>query len=174
MTGLSLYDTVVPTLIKGLTSFDHVLTKAEEYAKEKNQDVNEFTEARLVQDQLPLAFQVQNASKAVQVAVGRLTGIEPVFFENDEKTFDDLHKRIQKTLEELKNVDQVAVNSRAGELVDLFIPWAGTTQQVPVEQAVLTHNFPNFYFHLTTGYSILRAKGVPLGKKDFLGSFLGF
>ncbi|KAF7551264.1 hypothetical protein G7Z17_g5118 [Cylindrodendrum hubeiense] len=174
MAGLPLYDAVVPTLIKGLTTFDHVLTKAEEYAKENNKDVNEFTQARLVEDQLPFAFQVQNASKAAQVAIGRLTGTEPAFFENTEKTFEDLHKRIQKTLEELKAVDPAVVNSRAGEQVDLLIPWAGTTQKVPVGQAVLTHNFPNFYFHLTTGYSILRAKGVPLGKRDFLESFLGF
>lgn len=55
-----------------------------------------------------------------------------------------------------------------------MVPWAGTTHKVTVEQAVLTHNYPNFYFHLTTGYSILRAKGVPLGKRDFLESFLGF
>ncbi|KAH7133159.1 hypothetical protein B0J13DRAFT_587516 [Dactylonectria estremocensis] len=174
MTGLPLYDAVVPTLIRGLQSFDHVLTRAEEYAKEKGQDVNEFTQARLVEDQLPFAFQVQNASKAAQVAAGRLTGTEPTFFENNEKTFEDLRKRIQKTLDELKALDPAAINARAGEQVDLLIPWAGTTQKVPVEQAVLTHNFPNFYFHLTTGYSILRAKGVPLGKRDFLESFLGY
>lgn len=119
MAGLSLYDTVVPTLVKGLTSFDHVLTQAEKFAKEKGQDADSFVQARLVEDQLPLAFQVQNATKAVQVAIGRLTGAEPAFFENNEKTIADLHKRIQKTLDELKAVDAAAVNARAGTEVDL-------------------------------------------------------
>ncbi|KPM43436.1 hypothetical protein AK830_g3121 [Neonectria ditissima] len=174
MAGLQLYDTIVPTLLKGLASLDHVLAKAEEYAKGKNQDVNAFVSARLIEDQLPLSFQVQNASKAAQVAVGRLTGTEPTFFESNEKTVDDLRKRVQKTIDSLKAIDAKTVNARAGVKVDLLVPWSGETHQVSVEQAVLTHNFPNFYFHLTTAYSILRAKGVPLGKRDFIASFLGF
>ncbi|KAK7420581.1 hypothetical protein QQZ08_010340 [Neonectria magnoliae] len=174
MASLQLYDTIVPTLIKGLTTFDHVLSKAEEYAKEKNQDVNAFASARLIEDQLPLSFQVQNATKAVQVAIGRLTGTEPTFFENNEKTVDDLRKRIKKTLDEVNAIDAAAVNARAGVKIELLVPWSGEKHQVSVEQAVLTHNYPNFYFHLTTAYSILRAKGVPLGKRDFIASFLGF
>ncbi|CAH0019353.1 unnamed protein product [Clonostachys rhizophaga] len=161
MASLTLYDTIVPVLIRGLNTFDHVLTQAEKYAKEKNEDVNTYVQDRLVEDQLPLGFQVQNTSKAVQVAIGRLTGTEPAFFENNEKTIDDLHNRIKKTLDQLKALDVAQVNARAG-------------QEVTVQQAVLTHNFPNFFFHITTAYSILRAKGVPLGKRDFIAEFLGF
>ncbi|CAI6087270.1 unnamed protein product [Clonostachys chloroleuca] len=174
MASLTLYDTVVPVLIRGLNTLDHVLTQAEKYAKEKNEDVNTYVQDRLVEDQLPLGFQVQNTSKAVQVAIGRLTGTEPAFFENNEKTIDDLHNRIKKTLDQLKALDAAQVNSRAGQEVDLVVPWTGFSHKVTVQQAVLTHNFPNFFFHITTAYSILRAKGVPLGKRDFIAEFLGF
>lgn len=117
--SLSLYDTLVPTLLKGLASFDHVLAQAEKFAQEKGQDAETFVQARLIEDQLPLSFQVQNASKAVQVAIGRLTGVEPAFFENTEKTIADLHARIQKTVEALKAVDAATVNARAGTEIDL-------------------------------------------------------
>lgn len=115
----SLYDTFVPTLIRGLGTFEHILNQAEVYAKEKGEDVNSYVEARLIPDQLPLAFQVQNATKAAQVAIGRLTGTEPALFENNEKTIADLKVRIQKTLEQLKAIDAATVNPRAGQQVDL-------------------------------------------------------
>lgn len=120
MAGTSLYDLIIPTFINGLRTLDHVLTKAEEFAKEKGLDANQvFPEARLIEDQLPLTFQVQNASKAVQVNIGRLTGVEPELFENNEKTIEDLHKRIEKTLDLLKKVKPEDVNSREDALVDV-------------------------------------------------------
>ncbi|EEU37117.1 uncharacterized protein NECHADRAFT_52059 [Fusarium vanettenii 77-13-4] len=171
MAGTSLYDLIIPTFIKGLTTYDHVLAKAQEYAKEKGINVDEFLEARLVEDQLPLSFQVQNTSKVVQITVGRLTGVEPTLLENTEKTVAELRTRVQKTLELVKAVKPEDVNSREEALIDL--PWAGKTHQVTVKHAVLNHGQTNFFFHLVTGYSILRAKGVPVGKADYLSNFLG-
>ncbi|KAF7563565.1 hypothetical protein G7046_g586 [Stylonectria norvegica] len=172
MSGTSLYDLIVPTFTQGLETFDRILTKAEEYAKEKGLDADkEFPQARLVADQLPLAFQVQNATKAVQASIGRLTGVEPTFFENNEKTIEDLHKRIQKTLEELKAVKPEDVNSR--EEVETEIQAGGKARTYTVKAAILRHGQTNFFFHLVTAYSILRAKGVPIGKGDYLKDFLG-
>ncbi|KAF5700371.1 hypothetical protein FGLOB1_10835 [Fusarium globosum] len=125
----SLYDLIIPTFIKGLQTFDHVLTKAEQYAKEKGLNADEvFPQARLVDDQLPLVFQVQTATKAVQTTIGRLTGVEPTFFEDNEKTIADLHARIQKALEAVKSVKPEDVNSREDVQVELhwLVHLAGT------------------------------------------------
>ncbi|KAF9768351.1 hypothetical protein IL306_014368 [Fusarium sp. DS 682] len=167
----SLYDLIIPTFIKGLQTFDHVLTKAEEYAKEKGLNADEvFPQAKLVDDQLPLVFQVQNTTKVLQITVGRLTGVEPTFFENNEKTIADLHARLQKALELVKSIKPEDVNSREDATVEH--PWGGKTLQLTVKEAALFHGQTNFFFHIVTGYSILRAKGVPVGKADYLGNFL--
>ncbi|KAM0439270.1 hypothetical protein ACHAQK_006376 [Fusarium lateritium] len=167
----SLYDAIIPGFQQGLQTFEHILNKAEEYAK--NQGINaddSFPQAKLIDDQLPLTFQVQNATKIVQVTIGRLTGVEPAPFENNEKTIADLHARIQKTIELVKSVKPEDVNSR--EDTNIELPRSDKTLHFTVKEVALRHGQPNFYFHLVTGYSILRAKGVPLGKNDFLANFL--
>ncbi|PNH39138.1 hypothetical protein VD0004_g7736 [Verticillium dahliae] len=172
MASLPLYDAVVPSVTKGLKTFEHILTKTEEYAKENNLNVDEvFVEARLIEDQKPLVFQVQNISKIVRTAFARLTGKELDPPEDNEKTFAELHKRIQSTLELVQSVDASVANGRAAEPVELAA--GGQKKTLTVQDALLYHSLPNFFFHLVTAYSILRAKGVPLGKFDYLGSFLG-
>jgi uncharacterized protein len=116
----TLYDATIPTFVKGLKAFQHILTKAEEFAEEKGLEANSiFPEARLIDDQLPFTFQVQNATRTVLVNLGRLTGVEPTPFENKEKTIQELHKRIRDTLDLLAAVDASQVNSRGEKLVDL-------------------------------------------------------
>ncbi|KAF4951559.1 hypothetical protein FGADI_7334 [Fusarium gaditjirri] len=167
----SLYDLIIPTFIKGLQTFDHVLTRAEQYAKENGLNADEvFPQARLIDDQNPLVFQVQTATKIVQTTIGRLTGVEPTLFEDNEKTIADLHARIQKALEVAKSVKPEDVNSR--EDVKVELPRPDKTLHLTVKEATLNHGQTNFFFHIVTGYSILRAKGVPIGKGDYLGSFL--
>ncbi|KAM0322311.1 hypothetical protein ACHAQA_009601 [Verticillium albo-atrum] len=171
MASLSLYDAVVPTLTKGLTTFEHILTKTEEYAKTNNLNVDEvFVEARLIEDQKPLIFQIQNISRIVRVAFARLTGKELEPLEDNEKTIAELHKRLQGALEVLKTVDASVANGRAKESIEAL---GGHKLTVTVQDALLNHSLPNFFFHLNTAYSILRAKGVPLGKADYISSFLG-
>ncbi|KAK7745803.1 hypothetical protein SLS53_002520 [Cytospora paraplurivora] len=173
MSGHATYDFVHPLLIKGLTTYDHVLSKAEEYAKEKGLDVDAtFFEARLIEDQLPLSFQVQNTSKLAQIILGRLTAESVTPFEAEEKTVAGLRKLVQKTLDLLKSAD--AAKAAGKEETEIELPALGGTHKVTVKAAALNHGLPNFFFHLITGYSILRAKGVPVGKADYLSSFLGF
>ncbi|KAJ9144953.1 hypothetical protein NKR23_g5685 [Pleurostoma richardsiae] len=168
MAGFTVYDVVITTFINGLKTFDHILSKAEEYAEEKGLDVNTvFAEARLIQDQNPLTFQVQNATKVVKLSVGRLTGVELEPFSDKEKTIEDLHKRIQDTLQLLKSIKPDDVNPKGDEEIE--VPFG----RVSRKNAVLAHGIPNFFFHLTTAYSILRHKGVPLGKADFITDFIG-
>jgi uncharacterized protein len=120
MASISLYDVVIPTLTKGLVTFDHILTKAEKYANEKGVDANAvFPGARLIEDQHPLTFQVQNATRSIKTTVDRLTGIESEPFENTETTIEDLHKRIHAALKLLKSVEPQVVNARAEETVEV-------------------------------------------------------
>ncbi|KAK2028655.1 hypothetical protein LX32DRAFT_618658 [Colletotrichum zoysiae] len=171
MSSVTVYDAVIPLFIKGLKTFDHLLTKAEEYAKANNVDANTYPEARLVEDQLSLTFQVQNATKTVKMNIASLTGVEFEPFENKEKTIEDLHKRVQEALDLLGKVDAATVNAKADDQVDLLI-FSVKTLKVSAKEAALSHGVPNFFFHLNAGYVILRSKGVPVGKLDYLGGFL--
>lgn len=119
MATVSIYDATIPTFTKGLKTFQHILTKAEEHAKANGVDVNTYAEARIIEDQLPLTFQVQNATKTVKTNIGRLTGVELEPFENKEKTFADLHARIKETLDLLSKVDAATVNAKASSEVEL-------------------------------------------------------
>lgn len=117
---MSLYETVVPLFQSGLQTYDHILAQAEAYAKEKGVDVDAtFFNARLVEDQLPLSFQVQNTTSLVQINVGRLIGEDITPFDKDEKTVADLRKRVQKTLEFLKGVDASKAAGKEESSVDL-------------------------------------------------------
>lgn len=120
MSANATYDFVVPIFIKGLTAYDHILSKAEAYAKEKGVDVDAtFFEARLVDDQLPLHFQVQNTAKLAQINLGRLTGENVTPFEAEEKTVAGLRKVVQKTLELLKSSDAAKASGTEQNTIDL-------------------------------------------------------
>ena len=113
-------DVAVPLFTNGLKTLDHILTKAEEFAKTKNINVDtEFAPARLIADQLPLTFQVQNATKAVKVNLNRLTGITYEPFVDNEKTFQDLHRRIEVTLELLASIRKEEYVGKDDEIVEL-------------------------------------------------------
>lgn len=117
---MSLYDTVVPLFVSGLETYDHILAQAEAYATEKGLDVDEtFFSARLIEDQLPLSFQVQNTTSLAQINLGRLTGQDITPFDKDEKTVADLRKRVQKTLEFLKAADAAKAAGKEEAAIDL-------------------------------------------------------
>lgn len=117
---MSLYETVVPLFVSGLETYDHVLEQAEAFAKDKGLDVDAtFFNARLVDDQLPLSFQVQNTTSLAQINLGRLIGEDITPFEKDEKTVADLRKRVQKTLEFLKGADATKAAGKEGSQIDL-------------------------------------------------------
>lgn len=120
MSIMSVYEIVVPLFISGLETYDHILEQAEVYAKEKSLDVDAtFFEARLVEDQLPLKFQVQNTTSLAQINLGRLIGEDITPFEKDEKTVADLRKRVQKTIEFLKAADASKATGKETSEVDL-------------------------------------------------------
>jgi hypothetical protein len=120
MSGTILDDVVVPTFTNGLKTLDHIITKAEEYAKAKGIDADAvFPGARLIEDQNPFIFQVQNATKTVKVTLGRLTGVDSTPFEDNQVTIADLHKRVQEAIELLSSVEKGAFKAQEAKEVDV-------------------------------------------------------
>jgi uncharacterized protein len=159
----SLYDISAPAFIRGLTSLSHILTVGEQYAKDNKLPESDLTEGRLVADQLPLTFQIQSASNAVRnvlVLVANQSSIPQLA--NDEKSFADLQNRIAETIKWVKSVDAKAFEGAKDRVFERQgKKWTGWD--------FLSQNaIPNFYFHVTTAYAILRAKGVQIGKNDYL------
>jgi len=164
--SFSIYEALVPPVTHMLGSYSGFLTKAENYAKEKGIDPNSYLSARLYDDMLPLTKQVQSATDNAKGAAARLTGTEAPKFEDNEASFDDLRARLRKTISYMREIDPKAFVGAEDRKIELKFPNAefkfiGTDY---LNNWVL----PNIYFHITTGYGILRMKGVPLGKPDFL------
>jgi len=167
--ALSMYEASVPLFARGLDQLVHVLSKGFEHAKSQGIEPGKLVEARLAPDMLNLAGQVQRASDTAKGAIARLAGIEMPSYPDEEKTFDELIGRCAKTRDFVQGVDgQHFKGSGDREIVlkvrDRELRFSG--------QAYLLHYaIPNFYFHVTTAYDVLRNQGVPVGKRDYLGRF---
>ena len=162
----STYECTVGIFTRGLNSLNSWIYKAEELAKTKKFDTDVFVQARLAPDMYPFLKQVQIACDAAKGAAARLVGKQPPKHEDNERTFADLHKRIEKTVEYLKTLKPNEFDGCDDRRVNLPWPegkWMYGGQYIP-QMAI-----PNFYFHLTTAYTILRHNGVDVGKTDFLG-----
>ncbi len=170
-----LYTTTIAPMTRSLENLAVLLDKALAYAATKKTERSDFTEAllndRLVFDQFPFIRQVQIACDNAKAAAARLSGQEPPSMPDTEKTADELKARIQKTLDFMKTVapEKVVGNE---ELLITMPPYYkkqyGGEHLTGYEYAML-YAVPNFYFHVTTAYAILRTNGVPVGKGDFLG-----
>ena len=120
MSESPLYDFAIPIFTNGLNALSHILDQAKSFAEEYHLDTDSiYPEARLVADQLPLVFQIQNATKTIRVNVDRLTGADSKPFEDAEKTFEDLQARIRAAAALLETVDAGTVNPREGMIVDV-------------------------------------------------------
>jgi hypothetical protein len=163
------YQATVPAFIQILTALSAILTKAQAHAEAKKIDPSVFVNARIAPDMFPLARQVQIASDQAKGACARLAAIDIPSFADTETTFPELQARIAKTLDFIKGLKPAQFDGAFDRNVTLKI--AG--QDMSWKGDVYLHQFalPNFYFHATAAYAILRHNGVDVGKRDFLGSF---
>lgn len=164
--ALPVYDVSVATFIRGLSNLSAVLEKGEAYSKEQGKG-EELVAARLYEDMLPLSAQVQIATDTAKGAAARLAGIEIPSFEDSETSFEALRARIAKTIDFLKTITPAQLEG--SETRDIELKLRTRTLQFTGAGYLLGFVLPNFYFHLTTAYDILRHNGAPLGKQDFLG-----
>lgn len=166
--AFSLYDAVVPPFQQILTSVDALLGKAEAWCAENGIAPEDIIQARLAPDMLPFAYQVK--STAVH-SIGAIEGVRRGSFSPDmtppPEAFGDLSKRIADTRAALAELDPQEVNAFEGRPMRFTIPTHYA--EYTAEGFLLSFSKPNFYFHATTAYDILRAKGLAIGKRDYLG-----
>jgi uncharacterized protein len=167
--ALTIYDASVPVLLRGLENLSAILVKGQEFAKEQGLDESDLTTAKLADDMYPLTRQVQIASDAAKGVGGRLAGVDVPSFEDTEVTFADLQARIEKTVGFLKSLDESQFEGADSKQISFANK--GGSYTFTGRDYLFTFAYPNFFFHITTAYDILRHKGVVLGKKDFLGSY---
>ncbi len=169
--SLSMYRMTVPVFQRGLSSLKTYLDKAEAFAAEKKIDPSILVNARLAPDMLPLSGQYQRVTDTAKFAIARLTGIEAPRFEDNETTIAELRERLAKAEAFIATATPEAFNGSAER--DITIPaGGGATVTMRGDEYVALFVLPNFYFHITTAHAILRNQGAPVGKRDYLGSFL--
>jgi hypothetical protein len=160
--SISLYDATVPVFVRGFRVLSDLLTKAEAQA-----DASVLIDARLAPDMLSLAGQIQRASDTAKFAVARVGEVQPPSFEDNETSFADLRKRIDATVAWIESVDRAAID--AGESRTITRKFKDKEYNSSAQEYLLTFGIPNFFFHVTTAYDILRHNGVAIGKLDYLG-----
>jgi hypothetical protein len=166
---LSMYQAAVPVFLQGLTSCSALLDKAAAHAREQGIDPTEMLEARLAPDMFPMKRQVQIASDHAKGAVARLAGLEVPSYQDTETSFEELKDRLSRTAAFVRSIEPARIDGAEDKEIHLAIGG----QQIGLKgQPYLLHfALPNFFFHLTTAYALLRARGVPVGKRDFIGPF---
>jgi hypothetical protein len=159
---LSMSQASVPLFVRALRNLSEILKKAETHP-----GADSFAEARLAPDMLTLAGQIQRASDAAKACAARLSGSEAPGFPDTEKTFPELQARIEKTIDYLKSVPSSSIDGSEEREVRFK---AGPNEYVFTGvQYLQGFAIPNFFFHVTVAYAILRHHGVQIGKMDFLG-----
>jgi hypothetical protein len=162
-----MYDASLAPFTRMLGNLSAILQKAEAYAAERKIEPSVLLNARLAPDMLPLISQVQIASDSVKGCAARLAGIDIPSYPDSENSFAELQARIAKTQAFLGSVAAAQLEGSEGKPITLNFP--GMELQFTGQEYLLHFVLPNFYFHLTTAYAILRHNGLDIGKMDFLG-----
>ncbi len=166
--SLSMYQASVPVFVRQFGALSKILGKAEAFAAEQAIDPATLIAARLAPDMYPFSKQIQIASDIVKGGIARLAGIEPPAFDDTETTFAELEERIGKTVGFIASVPADQID---GSETRAILLKAGGNEYPFVGQDYLLHFvLPNFFFHVTAAYALLRQAGVPLGKMDFLAA----
>lgn len=165
---LSMYQASVPRFVNILGNLSRILDKAQAYVDAKKLDDAVLTGFRLYPDMLPLVKQVQIACDTAKGVVARLAGVEIPVFEDNEQTLAELKARIAKTIGFIETLTPAQIDGTEDR--DIVVKRADKETHYKGMQFLLGHAIPNFYFHVTTTYAILRHNGVEIGKRDYLGN----
>lgn len=164
---ISMYAALIPSCKHMLNNLSRLLDKAAAYADTRKIDSSVLVNARLFPDMFPLTRQVQIAGDIAKSGAARLAGIEVPKFDDNEATFSDLQARIAKTIRFLETIQPEQIDG--SEERDIVFQIGERKFEFKGRQYLSNWVLPNFYFHITTAYNILRHNGVEIGKGDFLG-----
>jgi hypothetical protein len=165
---ISMYQASAPRFVHTLDALSAILAKAEAHAEAKKIDPLALTTFRLFPDMLPMTRQVQIASDSAKGCMARLAGVENPKFEDTEQTLAELKARIAKTVDFVSAFTPAQIDGTEDK--DVVLKVGGKDVTFKGMQYLLGYAYPNFYFHVTTAYNMLRHNGVEIGKKDYLGA----
>ncbi len=165
---ISMYQASAPRFVNTLTNLSAILDKAQAHAEAEKIDPAALIDFRLYPDMLPMKRQVQIACDTAKGAVARLAGVEVPKHEDKEETFAELKARIAKTIDFIKTIKPAQIDGSEDKNIHLKLG----PREIDYKgmQYLLGHAIPNFYFHVTTAYDILRHNGVELAKRDYLAN----
>ena len=163
-----MFDISVPVIIHGLKALSAILKKAEAHCEARKIKPEVLVAFRLFPDMLPFSSQVQLASDFAKGVGARLSGTDNPSFADEEKTFAELQARIAKTISFLESLDRSLFEGAERRVVKIRLS-RDTEKEMTGQEYFNRYALPNFYFHITTAYNILRHNGVELGKGDYLG-----
>ena len=167
--SFSMSKATLPAFEMGLNALSGVLDKGAAYAAAKKIDPTVLVQSRLAPDMFPLSRQVQIACDMAKNGSARLAGVDPPPFEDKETTLDELKARVAKTVAYVKSLDGKKIDASGDR--EITFPLGPTNKGHMKGDDYLNHfMLPNFYFHCTAAYAILRHCGVDVGKQDFLGA----
>ena len=164
---ISMYQASAPRFVNMLTNLSAILDKAQAHAEARKIDPAVLANDRLFPDMFPMKRQVQIACDTAKGAVARLAGVEVPKHEDTEQTFPELKARIAKTIDFIESVGASKIDG--SEDKEIVLAMRSGERRFKGMQYLLGHAYPNFYFHVTTAYAILRHNGVDVGKGDFIG-----
>lgn len=165
---LSMYQASVPVFVRGLDQLAAILHKGAAHAESHRIDPTVLVNARLYPNMFPLTRQIQIATDHARGAPARLAGLQRPSFADTETTFDELQARIARTIAFLQTLQPAQIDGSEERSVN--VPIRGHDVTFQGQPYLLEFALPNFYFHGTTAYAILRHCGVDLGKADFIGA----
>ena len=166
---ISMYKVSVPIFVQLLTALSAVLDKAAAHVEAKQLDPAFLLNMRLYPDMYPLVRQVQQATSHAVRACSALAGAEPLNLPNTEASFPELKARLAKTIDYVKGFKPEQIDGTEDKDIKITFP-SGATREFTGQSLLLTNSLPNFFFHCTTAYDILRHCGLELGKRDFMGT----
>lgn len=168
--NISMYSASVPVFRQMLNALNEVLAKAEAHAAAKSIAPDALLQARLFPDMFPLRQQVQIAADFAKSVPARLAGVEVPAYEDSEQSFADLRARVAKTLAFIDGIRPDQIDGSEQRQIVLR-PGTPKERKLNGNAYLLHYGLPQFFFHVTTAYAILRHSGVEIGKRDFMGSY---
>lgn len=167
---ISMYTASVPVFQQLLGSLDQLLAKAETHAAERKIDPDALLQARLFPDMFPLSKQVQIACDFARGVSGRLAGVALPVFDGEQKGFADLRALIAGTLDFISGLDAASFDGAESREIVLR-PGTPKERTLAGQSYLLHYGLPQFFFHITTAYDLLRHNGVEVGKRDYMGAY---